>query len=246
MDNKKIYPNDYSTTWFEVFLESIQPVQTESEIEFLARNLPNPPYSKILDLCCGLGRHSMGLANIGYQVTGLDINEIVLARARKHSDKPVEYIKQDMRKLDEFQTSFDAVVNLWQSFGYFDDVVNEHILKQICRILSPKGRLILDIYHRGFFELHQGARQFEKDGLTITETKMMSENRLTVDLEYKNRGADRFNWRLYTPNEIVEVAARSGFKALITCTGFNENTPTAPDKPRMQIVFEKTENEMAL
>lgn len=244
--NNIVSPNDYSATWFEVFLESIQPIQTESEIEFLVRNLPNPPYLKILDLCCGLGRHSLGLANKGYQVTGLDINETVLEKARKYSGKSVEYLNHDMRKLDQLQISFDVVVNLWQSFGYFDDVVNEDIFKQIGRVLSPNGRLIMDIYHRSFFELHQGSRQFEKDGLVITESKVMNGNRLTVDLEYENQGTDRFIWRLYTPDEIKEIAVNSGFRSLVTSTGFNENTPPTPNNPRMQIVFEKTENGMPL
>jgi hypothetical protein len=50
--------NQYSTTWFEVFLQPIQPVQTEREIAFIARWLPPPAYMTVLDLCCGQGRHA--------------------------------------------------------------------------------------------------------------------------------------------------------------------------------------------
>jgi SAM-dependent methyltransferase len=240
MTENKITSNDYSPTWFEVFLESIQPVQTESEIEFLARSLPNPPYLKVLDLCCGLGRHSLGLANKGYQVTGVDINEAVLEKARKYSGDSVEYLKHDMRELNQLHKPFDAVVSLWQSFGYFDNAVNEDILKQIGRILNPKGRFILDIYHRGFFERHQGSRQFEKNDLVITETKVMNGHRLIIDLQYAGRETDRFDWHLYTPEEIVEIAVNSGLKPLVSCTGFDENVPSTSDNPRMQLVFEKT------
>lgn len=231
--------NDYSSTWFEVFLEPIQPIQTEAEIAFMTRYLPMPPYVKVLDLCCGLGRHTRALANKHYQVTGIDSNLSVLNKAKKISNGTIEYLEHDMRKLDELPKTFDAIVNLWQSFGYFDEIVNNNILKQISSKLNSKGRLILDVYHRNFFEQHQGSRQFEKNGLTITETKVMKGNRLTVDLNYGDLGADCFEWQLYTPEEMTELARQVGLAPLIICTGFDENLSASADSPRMQLVFEK-------
>lgn len=59
----------YSSTWFELFLDPIQPMRTATEVAFVARHLPLPTYQSVLDLGCGWGRHARLLAERGYQVT---------------------------------------------------------------------------------------------------------------------------------------------------------------------------------
>lgn len=232
--------NKYSTAWLELFLEPIQPIQTEKEIAFLTYHLPNPPYKTILDVCCGQGRHSNSLAAKGYHITGIDLNQKALEKAERTSNGQTVYRKTDMRNLGELPGSFDAMVNLWQSFGYFDESTNRDILQQMSDKLNPMGRLVLDIYHRGFFEKHQGLRTFETSGLNITETKYMSDNRLMVKLDYDNiYEPDSFEWQLYTPDEIRELAQEMGLTCLIICTNFDEQQEATDNSPRMQIVFEK-------
>lgn len=232
--------NTYSSTWFELFLEPIQPVQTENEIAFLTHHLPQPSYKTILDVCCGSGRHANLLAAQGYHVTGIDLNQAALQKAEQASTGHIIYQKLDMRNLGELSGSFDAVLNLWQSFGYFDEATNTDILRQMSHKINPKGRLVLDMYHRGFFENHQRARTFEKSGLTITETKTMAGNRLTVTLDYgPDYEPDRFEWQLYTPAEISVLAHAVGLTCLIVCTNFAEQYAAIDNSPRMQLVFEK-------
>ena len=61
-----------------------------------------------------------------------------------------------MRNIQEISGSFDAISCLWQSFGFFDDSTNKDLLQKMNDKLNANGRLILYIYHRGFFEKHQG------------------------------------------------------------------------------------------
>lgn len=233
--------NSYSQTWFGLFLEPLSAAQTEQEIEFLSRHLPQPP-AAMLDIGCGQGRHANRLAARGYQVTGIDLNRAALEKARQRAQGQVTYQALDMRHLAGLPGSFEAILSLWQSFGYFDDATNLDILGQISRKLSPQGRFVLDIYHRGFFEQHQGARTFEKSGLTITETKLMIGNRLSVTLEYDHDQApDKFEWQLFTPEEISQAAAKVGLSSLISCTNFDERQPASAASPRMQFVFEKVQ-----
>lgn len=233
-------PNEYSATWFALFLQPIQRSQTESEIAFIVHHLPRPHYTSVVDLCCGTGRHARLLAARGYRMLGMDRDTAALAEAGRVSGNEVTYIAQDMRRFAELPGSFDAVLNLWQSFGYFDEATNRDVLRQINQKLAPKGRLILDIYHRSFFERHQGTRSFVKEGVLITESKYMTGNRLTVNLVYGDgEPTDTFDWRLYTPDELSELAEAVGFRCVVVCTGFDEEKPPSPANPRMQFVLEK-------
>jgi SAM-dependent methyltransferase len=232
--------NYYSTTWFELFLDTIDPEQTEREAAFVARWLPQPAYTTVLDICCGLGRHARALAQRGYRVTGVDLSAAALAAAHGELGGQVVYLQRDMRNLDGLPGSFDAAVCMWQSFGAFDAATNADVLGQIGRKLKPAGRLILDIYHREFFELNQGTRSFERGGAAVTETKRMDGDRLMVRLDYEGRGeADEFEWQLFIPGEICALAEQLGFSLLNACTDFDETLPASAEQPRMQLVFEK-------
>lgn len=232
--------NGYSTSWFALFLRTIPPAQTEREAAFVARQLPQPAYSTVLDLCCGLGRHIRVLAAMGYRVTGLDRDPAVIAEARRLGGEMVDYVEGDMRRLGEIGRSFDAVVCLWQSFGYFDDATNAAVVGQIGALLRSHGRLVLDIYHRGFFERRQGEERYERGGVAITGRRRMAGDRLSVDLAYESGGgSDAFEWRLYAPEEITALAAAHGLHRRLICANFDEAQAASEEHPRMQLVFEK-------
>jgi SAM-dependent methyltransferase len=232
--------NTYTPTWFETFLHGYSPEATKAEVAFIARQIPLPLYPRVLDLCCGLGRHALLLAERGYEVTGIDRDAAIIQEARRRAGESVTFLQGDMRDLSSVPGTFDAVLNLWQSFGYFNEATNTQVLCQVYDKLTLGGRFILDIYHRGFFEAHQGERTFERDGHTITETKHIKGNRLTVTLDYGSGvPPDVFDWQLYTPEEITALAEGIGFRALVACSWYDESVPATPNEARMQLVLEK-------
>ena len=231
--------NTYSDKWFYVFLRALSADATEAEAAFLARHLPQPHYHAILDLCCGNGRHARLLAAAGYRVTAVDSNRNLIQEAAARGREDIRYETLDMRRLCELQGDFDAVINLWQSFGYFDEEDNLEVLRQIRRKLSPRGRLILDVYHRGFFERHQGERQLDISGARVHEEKHVTGNRLQVLLTYAETGeTDRFDWRVYYPEELADQLHALGFLCRTSCTDFDDAKVATPERPRMQLVFE--------
>ncbi len=219
-------------------MDSIPPTQTQAEVDFLCRQLPQPGYDTVLDVCCGSGRHALLLAAKGYRVTGIDVNATVLEKAKTEPNNRVTFIEYDMREVGKLNGTFDAVLNLWQSFGHFDEATNADIIRQIAQKLNPKGRFILDIYFRAFFEKYQGERTVERNGIVITENKTMRGNRLNVRLDYP-KGHDEFEWQLFSPDEISQLAGRSGLKCVLACSAFDETRIPSMDNPRMQLVFEK-------
>lgn len=102
----------------------------------------------ILDMCCGVGRHSLEFARRGYSVTGVDRTAAYLRTARDAADAEglsVEWIEADAR---EFQRSaaFDLAINLYTSFGYFEDPAEDRrMAENLYRSLKPGGFLVMDL-----------------------------------------------------------------------------------------------------
>lgn len=123
---------------------------TDQEIQFITDTLQLPVHSKILDLYCGYGRHSLELAKQEYQVIGLDSNREFLAIARQKAAElniQVDFVERDMRQLD-YQSSFDAVINMFAAFGYFSDEENAAVIQKIAQSLKSQGLLLMDLFNR--------------------------------------------------------------------------------------------------
>jgi len=102
------------------------------------------PGSRVLDLGCGSGRHSRYLASRGFDVTGLDLSAESLRQARLHEGPTIRFVRQDMR-LPFRSCPFDHVVNLFTSFGYFEDPADHlSVVGNIAASLKPGGTLVLD------------------------------------------------------------------------------------------------------
>ena len=121
-----------------------------AEAAFLWRALGLKRGAEVLDVCCGTGRHALRLARRGATVTGLDATASYLAKARRDAKKrglAVRLVRGDMARLPaSFTGRFDAVYNVWTSFGYaLDPREDLRILKGMARALKPGGRLLLDL-----------------------------------------------------------------------------------------------------
>ncbi len=120
-------------------------VQDRREVARLLDVLELPSGARVLDCPCGQGRHAHLLAEAGFDVDGLDYSKPLLEVAkRRGTGRTLRYTQGDMRKLPAKWTGrFDAVVNLFTSFGFFDDPYDDRkVLAQFARVLKPGGLLI--------------------------------------------------------------------------------------------------------
>lgn len=229
----------YSTAWYSTFLDTIPAEQTMHELAFIKRQMPLASHPKILDVCCGPGRHSNPLARAGYHVTGVDSNPDAVARARETAPATASYRTADMRHLGELAEVFDGVINLWASFGYFDDRTNEAVARQMAGVLRPGGRALLDLYNRDHMATlprHGTARRGAQE---VKTTRTLLGSRFRVRLEYSSGASDDFDWRVYTPDELSAVCSVAGFDTLLACAWFDEAVPASAEHARMQVVLER-------
>lgn len=240
-------PNSYSSQWFDLFMPSPEEASTWKDIAFLTRHLPLPRYRRVLDLCCGYGRHALGLAEHGYEMTGLDRDRAAIAEAERRAQAAgvdVTYITGDMRELGAFAGTFDAVINMWQSLSYFDDETNVGMLRAIHDTLTPGGRFIVDLYNRASLERQQGTKRQEIKGVTVESLGYLQGNRWHSELTYRDAqgaitGTDHMEWRVYTPEEFTGVAATCGFTTRLVCAWWDETLAPSPDVSRMQVILER-------
>lgn len=241
--------NVYSSLWFELFMPLQIEEWTRKEVAFLARHIPLPRYRRVLDLCCGYGRHALLLAERGYEMTGLDRDEAAIAEAQQRAaqaGQAITYLVGDMRQVGSVPGTFDAVINMWQSFCYFDEETHQAILRQIHDKLTPGGRFFIDMYNRAYYESHQGSQRREINGITIESQTFLQGNRLHSVLHYQDasgeRGGDHFDFQMFTPDEFCTLAVECGFVPLLACAWSDENITPSAEAARMQLVLEKPES----
>lgn len=230
--------NEFSRQWFSTFMDTMPEVWTAAEVEAVARRLPLPAFRQVLDVCCGAGRHAAALAARGYRITGIDRDPEVLRRASS-SAPTARFLQLDQRDLHTLEGPFDAVVILWQSFGYFDPATNDQVLSDIASLLRPEGRLLLDLFHPEHFVAEQGAPTpaARVDGVTITN--LVREGRLHSTIEYSDGTREVMDFELFSPAALIERAALAGFEVLEQCCWCDEQRPPDPSVRRYQSVFRR-------
>lgn len=232
--------NNYSKAWYSKFMSLVSLDKTIEEAKFIKALIPVEEYPVILDLCCGTGRHCKELSKSGYQVLGIDVSEDAIKAAKELNLSGVEFQQRDVADLDVKANSIDAIICMWQSFGYGSDIQNEKLVKDLWAALRPGGLLLLDIYNKDFFQKSLGERTYEIAGSKVTETKEMKNDRLTISITYEGLSdRDVFDWRVFSPNEIEIYMKGLSFTHKGSYSSFLKIRTPSGDNPRAQYLFKK-------
>jgi SAM-dependent methyltransferase len=231
-------PNAYSRKWFEFFHVGIDEARTRRELEFVCRCAPLPEFRKLLDVCCGMGRHARKLSNRGYSVTGIDRDVDAIAKARQLGGD-TNYVVADIRDFPPEPEMFDAAIIMGQSFGHFDAATNRDVLSRIAAGVRELGRVILDLWNPEFFAAHQGECELKTSGGSVRESKRVDRDRLFVHLEYPNGDHEQFEWQLFSPVQMQSLAQSVSLSLSLSCTDFDATTSPSPTRPRIQFLLQR-------
>ncbi|WP_054637370.1 bifunctional 2-polyprenyl-6-hydroxyphenol methylase/3-demethylubiquinol 3-O-methyltransferase UbiG [Thalassobacillus sp. C254] len=186
------------------------------ELEALMSYIPLQKKMTVLDLCCGHGRHCRWLARRDFDVTGVDLSAVLLKKAIDlTSDLPIKYMRADVRNI-QFSNEYDAVFNLFTSFGYFpDDEENELVFKNAYQALKPGGWFLFDYLNPQYVTKNLVAEdESNKDGLHIRQQRKIDKGFVTKtitihDNESKREYLERV--KLYSSDELKRMLESSGF-----------------------------------
>ena len=198
---------------------------TRNEVDLFSAMLRLSPEDKIFDLCCGQGRHSLELARRGFKsVEGLDRSHYLIQKAKVHARKEglsLKFREGDARRLPYPPDTFDAVMILGNSFGYFETVQDDlRVLKEIFRVLKPWGRFIIDVTDGAYLREHFQPRSWEwidKNLLVCRERSLALDGQRLISREvvtHVEKGVivDQFYAeRLYTHESLYELLKAAGF-----------------------------------
>ncbi len=223
--------------------------QAEAQVDFIERALQPPERARVLDLCCGWGRHSVPLAVHGYRVTGLDLSAYHLRLAKQAArvaDVEVEWVHADMRE-PPGRGRYDAVINCFTSFGYFEtEAEDQRVLNGVARALRPGGRFFIDtMNHDGLLRMFRDSDCTERpDGSLSIERRRYDAHtgRINVDwiyVEPDGRRREQYHSvRLYTYPEFAEMLSKAGLRA-VRSWGNWDGSELSMHSPRMIVVAEK-------
>ncbi len=207
------------------------------------------PGARILDLACGPGRFALPLARRGFRVVGLDLSSVYLKQGRAQAEEQglsVEFIQGDMRAIP-FEEEFDAVVNLFTSFGYFEREEDHlKVLQEVRKSLKPGGRFLLEMANRDGTVRRFQAHDWHEfpDFLALEERRFIPErDRIEtrwVKIYPDGRRKEYLSsLRLFTLRELTELCSRAGLKVL-GHYGNLQGEPWGLDGNRWVIVAEST------
>jgi SAM-dependent methyltransferase len=215
------------------------------EVKWVIDELGLEEGAKVLDLCCGVGRHSLQLARRGLTVTGVDRTALYLrtiAMTAEEDELELELVQEDMRTFCR-PGAFDCAINLYTSFGYFEDPEDDRkVARNLAESLRPGGALVMDLmpkevmartFERRFWTTHQEVLLLEER--TLSQDWSWIRNRWIIIQPDGKRTQIDFGLRLYSASELRALLLSSGF-AEVTCYGDWDKRPFDQQAERLLLV----------
>jgi SAM-dependent methyltransferase len=219
------------TPWFEdeTLWEATYPFMfaeerfaaAEAEVAELQK-LTGSPFHRVLDLCCGPGRHSIPLARHSAHVTAVDRSPFLLGKARARAaaeNLNIEWVQEDMRSFVR-PDEFDLVINLFTSFGYFGEVDEDlGVLRNVFRSLKPGGLFVIDVMGKEIVARGFAPSSVEKrpDGSMSVQIREIAEDWYRIRSHWliirnQNVTEVRFDNALYSGRELADLLKKAGFE----------------------------------
>lgn len=214
-------------------------------IDKLINYLKPPAHSSMLDVACGRGRHSIHLAEKGFDVTGIDLSEDSIAEALQHESDHLHFYRHDMR-LPFWINYFDYAFNFFTSFGYFNTRrENDNAIRTIAGSLKNEGLFVMDYLNVHYAEDHL-VHQFDKgiDDINFFITKWFDETHFYKKIEVEDEALEEplvFTEKVakFSLGDFTEMFAYQGLQIQEVFGDYNFAPYDVKKSPRLIMIAKK-------
>jgi len=242
MDREEWFETWFDTRYYHILYGNRDEHEARQFIDALLRFLAPRSGATFLDIACGRGRHAINLTEYGYEATGIDLSENSIAEARKHTSDKLHFFVRDIREPLNVGM-YDYALNLFTSFGYFDDI-DEHVMaiRNIVDSLKPGGQFVLDYLNIEYVKHHLIKEEMcERSGVCFNLSRSLDQRFLYKHIQVKEGDAVHcFEERVmaFTLRDLYDMLEQSGLKP-VHCFGNYDLAPFTPDQPRVIIIAQK-------
>ena len=237
-------------TWGPLGFDAERVQAGVGEVDQILARLELPPGSAVLDLCCGVGRHSLELARRGFRVTGVDRNEKFLRQAGERATQaalPIELVTCDMRQFRR-PDAFDAAISYFTSFGYFEDEADHRrVVDNLYASLRPGGKVLMDIMGKEVIaRIFQPRGWEERGGIILLDEREPIDHWRFIHSRWtflKDGRREQYDLKIrcFSAVEMEELLGAGGF-ARVSVFGDVNGAPYDHQAKRLVVVAEKPEN----
>ncbi|QSS96889.1 class I SAM-dependent methyltransferase [Psychroflexus sp. ALD_RP9] len=205
--NPEWYKAWFNSEYYHILYNNRNQTEAHAFVKKLFEYLNLPKAAKVLDLACGRGRHAQFIAHLGYDVLGIDLSENNIKFAQTHAHEHLKFKVHDMTI--PLQTNFDAVLNLFTSFGYFESTQqNFNTLKAIKQNLKPNGIGVIDFLNEAYLREHLiPSSTVEKNNLTFHIKRWIEDSFVYKEIRFTHESQ---NYCFY---ERVKLITKKEFEA---------------------------------
>lgn len=186
--SKKWYASWFDSPYYHILYKDRDYEEAQLFMDNITQYLNLPENATILDLACGKGRHSFYLNKLGYDVTGADLSENSIDSAKEFANEKLHFQVHDMRM--PFDEKFDAIFNLFTSFGYFEtEGDNLKTLMAIKESLTETGFAVIDFMNVNYVLKHLVPHETKTvDGIEFNLKRYELDGYIYKDIEFEDDG----------------------------------------------------------
>ena len=183
----------FDTPYYHILYKDRDYAEAQHLIDNLTEYLNLPENANVLDLACGKGRHSIYLNKLGFQVTGADLSQNSIKEAAQHQNENLKFVIHDMR--EPFEQKFDAIFNLFTSFGYFENHSdNLKTLSAIKNSLTEYGFAVMDFMNVDYVIPNLVENEVKiVDGITFNIKRYYKDNHIFKEIKLDSDNLASYN-----------------------------------------------------
>jgi len=237
---KNWFASWFDTPYYHILYKERNYREAQIFMDNLTHYLNLPEKAKVLDLACGKGRHSIYLNQLGYEVVGADLSTNSIAEANKNLNETLHFQVHDMREV--FEDKFDAIFNLFTSFGYFEnDEDNLTTLKAMKESLTDYGFAVID-----FMNVNQVINNLIPNEVKTVENiefhikRYVSDGHIYKEIDFEDQG-EKFHFtekvKALTLADFEELMAEAGIHLLDIFGDYKLKKFHKTDSERLIMIF---------